>query len=418
MTKRSIFSRIFGGSGAAVEPYRKAEIAPKAKRVNTGHVQQANALSKILNDIEAAEKSVAEREIEVRYSNEQIKSFKTFVKKAEIELENSVRLSNERDSLSEQVNKFSQDNSELKSKLEEERSNLAAAKTSNEKYRVALENARADIIRLMERDSDFREEIETITSDLSKVDAERGALASEAENLRAERQVLSDRAQRLEREFDANEHKLTELKKSYDAVAEERNIIMERQEQTSAEASAALKSLETYQVENAELRSQVSNAKLESDSQRRQYEEKIRIREEEIYSLRAKVSTMQSESRVKDQVLHQSRDDLSIANTEVKASKEIAQKMRVSMEDQRGKAEQYRSQLSDLNTQISVMSVKYDTALVELEAARKENQRLARALKIETQKMEFVFDSSISDKAKEELVEEAVTEAQKSGKPH
>ena len=401
MAKRNVLAAFFDPRKEAISDEIEIEetaaednprIGPKPKPLNPAHLQQANTLAKIVEDLNAAEKALEQREIEVRQTREQMKNFKSFVRDSEVDFETIVRLSEEREALSNEAARLDTDNGRLKSSLEEERARADATKNRADEMRTALEESRSDIVELIERDAQYREEIETITSDLNASESEHSKISSANDKLRAENEVLVSRVEHTQADLTAYQRKFTELKKEHDEITAKREIELDQQEHLSNENSAVQKSLIIYQSENAELQSQMSNLQLEQDALRRQLSEKIRIREEELYSLRAKVNSINSDIRVKSQVILQARDDLSIAGSEVKAAKDLVNELHQRLAAEKAKSEQYEEQVSAANTEVSVISVKYDSVLANLDDARKENERLTRALKIESQKMEFMMD--------------------------
>lgn len=362
------------------------------------HAQQS-LISKIRKDIEDFDYHITQNELHLKHSREQLDGFKSFVQATDVEMEQIHRLRRLNQELTSKVVADDLGASELQQQLEAERANLAATRNRNNEYKEVLAAARNEIISLVKRDGKLRDQLEQYAKASSKREAKMLEVARQSERHIAENKVLGDSLQRAQFELDNYRKNATELQKKLDEQLENGRQDRAEFDRMAASVASTTETLEKYQADNIELRSKLDNLITENQATEKRSIAKVRVREEELFSLRSQVEGLQSELRVRNQMLTQAVDEAKTARSEMKSSSAMAQSATEQLTREIKEHEEQRLLLTTANTEIAEVNKRFNEMLGELEQSRRENLHLKRMLKAERQMFEQSINSLPTAKA-------------------
>jgi DNA repair exonuclease SbcCD ATPase subunit len=355
------------------------------------HAQQS-LLLKVRNDVEDFDHHITQNEIHLKHTREQLIGFRAFVQQTDVELAQIHGLNRQNSDLKRKLDGEDQRASELQSRLDNEIAEHAATKNRNFEFKDVLGTARAEIITLSTGTSKLRAQLKRYETSSSKREALLQGATRKAEQLLAENKVLDEKYQRAN--FDMNKFykEATVLQKTIDEINENGRQGTAEIDRLAADLTGATESVDKYQAENVELQSRLDNMIAESAAIDKRNNSKIRIRDEEMYSLRSQVEGLQSELRVRNQMLTQATEEGSKLDEELKIATSKAQSFREQLTHEVSQNEEQRKSLTEANERIAEVNKRYKGMLSELEQSRQENLRLKRLLKAELQ----MFEQSIS----------------------
>ncbi|MEO1199337.1 MAG: hypothetical protein AAFX39_08895 [Pseudomonadota bacterium] len=284
----------------------------------------------------------------------------------------------------------------LQQELDVERANAAALQNRQTEFRAALEKARGELVMLIDADRAHREEIENLTDVAGDREVELLEQSRAVDRLVAENKILKETNERVSTELDVYVKRANELEKNLDVAREMNDAGEEEIERLSTELIAANENVDNYQAENVELRSRLENAIAENAAVEKRSSEKVRIREDELFSLRSRVDGLQSELRIRGQMLSQAVDELRGAKSEAKVAKSTSEDLSEQLVREVQQREEHREALLNANAEISEVNKRFNELLGELEKARRENEHLKRMIKVERQKLEFAVDTAMA----------------------
>lgn len=354
---------------------------------------QLSLISKLSKDLEEFEKNISQNEFHLRHTREKLSSFKSFVEHADVEFDEIHRLRKQRSDLSRDLASEAALNKELQRALEMERANVTAIRERMDGYRTVLEDARKEIVNLGERDRRHREKIDDLTDAVAKREARLQELVNRSERLSAESQGLKDNNERMNTALARYKEAATALAKKVDDLIEMGAKAQEEIDRLTASLTVANESLDGYQAENVHLQSQLDNVLAEKKALERRISDKVRIREEEVFSLRSRIDGIQSELRIKDQLLAQTTDEVKAARTGQEAAESSVKGLTEQIAREVRQREEYRDRLTASNNEIAEVNERFKGLMEELEQARRENLVLQRMLKAERQKVELAVNS-------------------------
>ncbi len=355
------------------------------------HAQQS-LLLKVRNDVEDFDHHITQNEIHLKHTREQLIGFRAFVQQTDVELAQIHGLNRQNSDLKKKLDGEDRRANELQNRLDSEMAEHAATKNRNFEFKDVLGTARAEIITLSTGTSKLRAQLKRYETSSSKREALMQGATRKAEQLLAENKVLDEKYQRAN--FDMNKFykEATVLQKTIDEINENGRQGTVEIDRLAADLTGATESIDKYQAENVELRSRLDNMIAESAAIDKRNNSKIRIRDEEMYSLRSQVEGLQSELRVRNQMLTQVTEEGSKLDDELKIATSTAQSTREQLAHAVSQNEEQRKSLTEANERIAEVNKRYKGMLGELEQSRQENLRLKRLLKAELQ----MFEQSIS----------------------
>ncbi len=355
------------------------------------HAQQS-LLLKVRKDVEDFDHHITQNEIHLKHTREQLIGFRTFVQQTDVELAQIHRLTRQNDDLKKKLNGEDLRANELQSRLDSEMAEHAATRNRNIEFKEVLGTARAEIITLSTGTSKLRAQLKQYETSSSKREVLSQEATRKAEQLLAENKVLDEKYQRAN--FDMNKFykEATVLQKTIDEINENGRQGTAEIDRLSADLTGATETIDKYQAENVELQSRLNNMIAESAAIDKRNISKIRIRDEEMYSLRSQVEGLQSELRVRNQMLTQATEEGSKLDEDLKIATSTAQSTREQLTREVSQNEEQRNSLTEANERIAEVNKRYKGMLAELEHSRQENLRLKRLLKAELQ----MFEQSIS----------------------
>lgn len=353
---------------------------------------QLSLLTKIRKDIDDFDNHITQNEIQLKHSREQLIGFKTFVQQTDAEMEQIYRLRKRSDELERELTSQERKSGELQNVLDIEKSRHAATRNRNLEFKGVLNSARGEIVSLAEQNSKLREKLEKFSSSSDLREGKFLDVTRQAERLSAENIVLDDNYQRASLEMNVLSKKATELQKKLDEMVDHGHQDTAEVDRITAKLTSATDVLDKYQAENVELLSKLETMMAESAASDKRNNNKVRLREEEMFSLRSQVKGLQSELRVRNQMLNQSVDESKKARSEMKISLKATKELGEELEREVSQHQEQREQLLDANSKISEVNNRYKEMLSELEHSRQENLRLKRLLKTELQ----AFEKSIN----------------------
>ncbi len=355
------------------------------------HAQQ-NLLQKIREDVDDFDNHITQNEIHLKHSREQLIGFRAFVQQTDVELAQIHRLNRQNSDLKRKLDGEDQRTSELQNRLENEIAEHAATRNRNSEFKDVLGTARAEIIALSTGTSKLGAQLKKYETSSNKREAMLQGATRKAEQLLAENKVLDEKYQRANFDMNRFYKEATVLQKTIDEINENGRQGTSEIDRLSADLTGATETVDKFQAENVELQSRLDNMIAESAAIDKRNNSKIRIRDEEMYSLRSQVEGLQSELRVRDEMLTQTTQEGHRLDEELKAATSTAQSTREQLAHEVNQNEEQRKSLTEANNRISEVNKRYKDMLGELEHSRQENLRLKRLLKAELQ----MFEQSIS----------------------
>lgn len=365
-------------------------------RLELERQKRLRMLEKVNKDVEAFEDNLTNSEFHLKHSREQLRWFKSFAHQAELDLEDSFRVQRQRQELVVQLTDEQSRAARLQQELDVERANAAALQNRQTEFRAALEKARGELVMLIDADRAHREEIENLTDVAGDREVELLEQSRAVDRLVAENKILKETNERVSTELDVYVKRANELEKNLDVAREMNDAGEEEIERLSTELIAANENVDNYQAENVELRSRLENAIAENAAVEKRSSEKVRIREDELFSLRSRVDGLQSELRIRGQMLSQAVDELRGAKSEAKVAKSTSEDLSEQLVREVQQREEHREALLNANAEISEVNKRFNELLGELEKARRENEHLKRMIKVERQKLEFAVDTAMA----------------------
>lgn len=375
-------------------------------RANPERQKLTTLISTINHDIDVFENNITQNEFHLKHSREQLRGFKAFVHQAEVDFEDIFRLREQKNDLAEQLDMARTRANTLQRELDVERANAAAVQNRIAEFRNALETARSELVAAVEKDRAYREEIEKFNLNAAERETELLDVRRLADKLVAENKVLKEDNERLSSDLVVSVKKATELEKSLDSAVETASTDRDDIERLTADLVAATDSLDNYQAENVELQSRLENAIAENAALEKRAMEKVRIREDELFSLRARVDALQSELRIKAQMVSQAMDESRVARSEAKVAKAAAQDLSEQLVREVQRREEHREQLLAANAENAELTKRFNHLIEELEMARRENLHLQRMLRVERHKHEYALEAPLTseEEAKKDLL--------------
>lgn len=353
---------------------------------------QLSLLQKVRKDVEDFDYHITQNEIHLKHSREQLIGFRAFVQKTDVEMAQVHRLQQQNGDFAEKLGKLDNRASEIRNLLDQEKASHAATKNRNNDFKNVLGSARSEIVTLSERNSKLRDQLEQYSTSSSKREVKLLEASRQSEQLLAENKVLEENYQRAN--FDMNKFckEATVLQKMLDEIKENGRQGTAEIDRLSADAASTRETLDKSKAENTELKSRLDNMVAESTASDKRNSSKVRIRDEELFSLRSQVEGLQSELRVRNQMLTQASEEGNNAREELKVSTATAHSIGEKLAHEVSQNEEQRKHMMEANEKIAEVNKRYEERLGELERSRQENLRLKRLLKTELQ----MFEQSIS----------------------
>lgn len=367
-------------------------------------MRRSSLLETMEHDLKIASENLNQQELFLRQSREQLRNFRSFMTSHEVDFETIARLKSDLRTATIEGARLTTINQSLRKQMEAEKASAASLSNRNSELRVALETARAEIIALADRDAQFSEEVKELTGELKTADLKLSEATHMLEELRMENTVLKDRVENDQADLTSISRKATELEKKYEELSAKRSKYLEENERMEIDLRGALTELDHYRSLTAELESQLSNVKLEATAADRRAEEKIKARENELFSLRSKTSTLASELRIKSQLAAQAQDEVADMRSHVKLSRDEVQSLRQRLSAEKARNEEERTLLIKANEENTDITARLDSVVGELEKYRRENERLTKMLKIENQRFDFLNEDGDISASTEEVV--------------
>ncbi len=353
---------------------------------------QLSLLQKVRKDVEDFDYHITQNEIHLKHSREQLIGFRAFVQKTDVEMAQIHRLHQQNAELEHKIGNLDKRGDELRNLLDQEKALHSATKNRNSDFKNVLGAARSEIVTLSERDAKLREQLEQYSISSSKREVVLLEASRQAEQLLAENKVLEENYQRAN--FDMNKYytEATVLQKTLDEIKENGRQGTAEIDRLSADVASTTETLDRKQAENIELRSRLDNMVAENSANDKRNSSNIRIRDEELFSLRSQAEGLQSELRVRNQMLTQANEENKNSIEEIKVSSAVTQSMSEKLAHEVSQNEEQRKHLTEANEKIAEINERYKERLGELEFTRQENLRLKRLLKAELQ----MFEQSIN----------------------
>ncbi len=355
------------------------------------HAQQG-LFKKIRKDVDDFDYHITQNEIHLKHAREQLIGFRSFLQQTDVEMEQNHRLLRQNNELVTRLDSETQRSRELRSLLDTEMAGHSATRNRSIEFKDLLSSARGENVTLTARTGKLREQLEQYSTSSGKREASLLEASRRSEQLLAENKVLEENYQRANIDMNKFCKEATVLQKTLDEINENGRQGTAEADRLSADVASATEALDKFQAENVELRSRLDNMVAENSASDKRNNSKIRIRDEELFSLRSQVEGLQSELRVRNQMLIQASEEGKKARDDLNIAASTAQSVGEQLTRAVNQNEEQRKHMIEANAKIAEVNTRYKDRLSELEQSRQENLRLKRLLKTELQ----MFEQTIS----------------------
>ncbi len=338
-------------------------------------------MTSIRGDLTYFDEQMTKAEIFAVKSRENFKKLKDFLHESEMELDQVDDLKAELRDKGNEIKRLSERTVELRTALSEKDAKLISEEARLVETRDMLERARGETTGVVEQLSDSENEVRDLKKSKMALEAANAQAAARLVDLEAENHIFNDMIERHTKEITAYsnsnrelEKRVAELEKYQNALKNERDrlsgVLMQREDRIS----------KMVNIEQ-ELRSSNENLREEVASKDRHSADKLRSREDEIYSLKSEVDTLQSQLSVRTQMFNQGQQDMNSAKAMAKVAKDSAEEMEARLVQNNMEIEQLRRKLMESNEEISELNARYSRVLKDLEQTKRENSGLQRIQK-------------------------------------
>ncbi|MEO1197857.1 MAG: hypothetical protein AAFX39_01295 [Pseudomonadota bacterium] len=368
-----------------------------AGAIDLDRARQRKLVDQTAQDLDTLDENLTQNSFHLNHARDQLKSLRDFIQQADVEFDEVHRL---RRHLGEQTQaRESADHlvQATRRDLDTTRNALSTSETRNVEFRKALEQARREILSLMDQDRKQREEIEDLHALATQREAEILEANRLADKLLADNRSLNECNERLANDLSSSIKSATELEKQFQEVTDSVTHWKREADRSMTDLSETTDKLDATEAELLATQAKLDSTVAETTETHRSLQDRLRMREDELFSMRSRIDAVRSELRVKAEMAAKTAEDLRMARTEARLAKEQVAELSEQLASEVAQRETDRTRLSEANAEISDVNDRFSDLLADLETSRRESTLLKRRIRVERQRAEFDLETLDED---------------------
>ncbi len=313
-------------------------------------------------------------------SNNSIQLLAEFIENSRGQIETEARLKAENAKLSTDLIDRNHQVNSLSTRLDEALAEIHSLRKRATETRTALEGARNDIISIRDNNKRVSEEYRTQSARLVEANAAIADLSGELKDLEARYNTIEEQSETVKAELEAITRREKELQQNLSESAALLEQEIKKNNQATSELEAAKRELVDVRNDNIDLKSRLDVANQELDYSKSRLEEEQRKHDNEVFALNAEIENLSSQRRIGAQSLQEvSRENASLKERNRSLLKRM-QEIEALLDSAQKNHENDRAELVTAGAKLRELNLRYNSALTDLNHARKQNEKYAENL--------------------------------------
>lgn len=407
-------SFLFGSGKSDAESGENIEISPDSLSENVELQSESEnslmspvaqerrrAVDGIRQDLSYFDDQLTKNEIFAVKTRENLRKIEDLLHRSEIDLEEITTLKSDLSSQSKQLKSATEQVSDLSIQLADTNTKLRAEAERVDELRGSLESTRLENTELTEQLSNERNRTRTLSKQVSQLESLSSRLEAKLVDLKSENHVFNETIERQNAEIAQVSAEHREMDKRVAEIEKMNGLLQNERDKLSATLNDRQERIANLTSERLALQSSNESLKVEMNSKERHAADKLRGRDDEIFTLKSEIDTLNSQLNVRKQMFAQAQQDMNSAKAMAKVAKDSLAEMEERLVQNNLATEQDRRKLLDANDETSQLNARYTALLKEFDQVKRENASLRRIQQYHEEQSRFVSEIDVTGSGKE-----------------
>lgn len=358
----------------------EAKIGAEDDAISREVAQKLTELHRSRQELASISSDLTSGENLYKSSMDKIKQLSVLLSESEVQLATLKRINVENRTAQTEL-------ASLKNELERERmwakEQEIRANTFEERHKELsgiLIEARKQLTQLIEKSKLLSSKVESQEQTISQIESLRTELAKDLEKYKKDANYYRTLSEKLTEDVSVYARTSLEMEKRIDELSAANKHGKREREEMEHSLKSLVEKYNDLKADNFSTKSKLETALFEVKSTERNYSEKIKYRENELFSLRATIEELKSQLRVKEQMSTRMERDLTDWKKHAREESQKVHELELRLHDQAEELAKNREALAQSRANSDDINQRFLSALADLDKMKELNAALIRKL--------------------------------------